>query len=37
LENPLRMMDDPHELDDPIEVLYEVDEWYPKDGSNDQD
>jgi hypothetical protein len=34
-ESPLRMMDIPHELDDPIEADYDVDEWYPEDGSND--
>jgi hypothetical protein len=29
-ESPLRMMDDPHELDDPTEADYDVDEWYPR-------
>jgi hypothetical protein len=29
------MMDDPHELDDPTEADYDVDEWFLKDGSND--
>jgi hypothetical protein len=24
-------------LDDPIEADYDVDEWYPEDGSNDWD
>jgi hypothetical protein len=24
-------------LKDPIEADYDVDEWYPKDGSSDQD
>jgi hypothetical protein len=36
-ESPLRMMDDPHELDDPTETDYDVDEWYPMEGSNDRD
>jgi hypothetical protein len=40
-ESPSRMMDGPHELDhlddfdDPTEADYDVDEWYPEDGSND--
>jgi hypothetical protein len=29
------MMDDPHELDDPTEADYDVDEWFLEDGSND--
>jgi hypothetical protein len=33
-ESPMRMMDD---LDDPTEANYDVNEWFPKDGSNDQD
>jgi hypothetical protein len=33
-ESPSRMMDDPHELDD-LTVNYDMDEWYPEDGSND--
>jgi hypothetical protein len=36
-ESPSRMMDDSHELDDPIEADYDVDEWFPEDGSNDRD
>jgi hypothetical protein len=42
-ESPSRMIDGPHELDDlddlddPIEADYDVDEWFPTDGSNDQD
>jgi hypothetical protein len=36
-QSPSRMMDDLHELDDPSEADYDVDEWYPEDGSNDQD
>jgi hypothetical protein len=39
-ESPSRMMDDLHELDDlddPTEVDYDVDEWFPADDSNDQD
>jgi hypothetical protein len=27
-ESPSRMMDDLHELDDPTEADYDVDEWY---------
>jgi hypothetical protein len=34
-ESPSRMMNDLHELDDPTEADYDVDEWYPEDGSND--
>jgi hypothetical protein len=33
-ESPSRMMDD---LDDPIEASSDMDEWFPKDGSNDRD
>jgi hypothetical protein len=36
-ESPSRMMDDLHELDDPIEADCDVDEWFPQDGSNDRD
>jgi hypothetical protein len=42
-ESPSRMVDGPHELDDLddlddlIEADYDVDEWFPEDGSNDQD
>jgi hypothetical protein len=36
-ESPSRMMDGPHELDDPTEADYDVDAWFPMDGSNDQD
>jgi hypothetical protein len=36
-ESPSRMMDDLDDLKDPIEADYDVDEWYPKDGSSDQD
>jgi hypothetical protein len=36
-ESLSRMMDDPHELDDLTEADYDVDEWYPEDGSNDRD
>jgi hypothetical protein len=38
-----RMMNGPHELDvlddldDPIEADYDMDEWFPEDGSNDRD
>jgi hypothetical protein len=37
VESPSRMMDDLHELDDLTEADYDVDEWYPKDGSHDRD
>jgi hypothetical protein len=42
-ESPSRMMNGPHELDDldglddPTEVDYDMDEWFPEDGSNDRD
>jgi hypothetical protein len=36
-ESPSRMMDDPHELDDLTKANYDLDEWYPEDGSNDRD
>jgi hypothetical protein len=36
-ESPSRMMDDPHELDDPTEADYNVGGWYSKDGNNDRD
>jgi hypothetical protein len=39
-ENPPWMENGPYELDDlddPTETNYDVDEWYPKDGSNDRD
>jgi hypothetical protein len=36
-ESPLRMFDDLDDLDDPTEADYDVDEWYPVDGSCDQD
>jgi hypothetical protein len=39
-ESPPRMVDGPHELDDlddPTEANYNVDEWFPEDGSNDRD
>jgi hypothetical protein len=41
--SPLRMVDGPHELDDLDdlddlnEADYDVDEWFPEDGSNDRD
>jgi hypothetical protein len=37
-ESPPRMVDGPHELDDlddPTEANYDMDEWFPEDGSND--
>jgi hypothetical protein len=36
-ESPSRMLEDPHELDNPTEADYDVDEWYPEDDSNDRD
>jgi hypothetical protein len=36
-ENPLRMMDDLDDLDDLTEASSDIDEWFPEDGSNDQD
>jgi hypothetical protein len=42
-EIPSRMVDGPHELDDLddlddlTEADYDVDEWFPEDGSNDRD
>jgi hypothetical protein len=41
-ERPLRMANGPHELDDldnlddSTEADYDVDEWFPEDGSNDR-
>jgi hypothetical protein len=35
--SPLRMMNDLHDLDDPTEANYDMNEWFPKDRSNDQD
>jgi hypothetical protein len=36
-EHPLRMEDDFDDLDDdPNEGCYDMDEWFPKDGSNDR-
>jgi hypothetical protein len=36
-ESPSRMMDKLHELEDPTEADYDVDEWYPEDVSRDRD
>jgi hypothetical protein len=36
-ESPSTMMDDLDDLDDLTEVDYDVDEWFPADGSNDRD
>jgi hypothetical protein len=42
-ESPSRMANGPHELndlddlDDPTEADYDVDEWFPEDGSNNRD
>jgi hypothetical protein len=35
--NGLHELDDLDDLDDPTEADYNVDEWFPKDGSNDRD
>ena len=36
-ESPSRMDDDLEDLDDPTEADYDVDEWFPEDGSHDRD
>jgi hypothetical protein len=36
-ESPSRMMNDLDDLDDPSEACSDMDEWFPKDGSNDRD
>jgi hypothetical protein len=36
-EESASRMDDPHELDDPTEADYDVEEWYLEDGSYDRD
>jgi hypothetical protein len=36
-ESPLRMMDDLDDLDDLTKDSTDMDEWFPKDGSNDRD
>jgi hypothetical protein len=35
--SPSRMMDNLDDLDDPIEASSDMDEWFSKDGSNDQE
>jgi hypothetical protein len=35
-ESPSRMIDDLDDLDGSTETDYDVDEWYPVDGSNDR-
>jgi hypothetical protein len=35
--NGLHDLDDLDDLDDPTEANYDVDEWFPEDGSNNQD
>jgi hypothetical protein len=35
--NGLHEQDDLDDLDDPTEADYDVDDWFPEDGSNDQD
>jgi hypothetical protein len=36
-ESPSRMMDDLDDFDDLTEADYDVNEWFPNNGSNDQD
>jgi hypothetical protein len=36
-ESPSRMMDDWDDLDDPMEASSDMDEWFPENGSNNQD
>jgi hypothetical protein len=36
-ESPSRMMDDLDDLDDRTKANYDVNEWFPEDGSNDRD
>jgi hypothetical protein len=36
-ESPLRMVDDLDDLDDRTEGDYDVNKWYPEDGSSDRD
>jgi hypothetical protein len=31
------MMDDLDDLDDPIKASFDMEEWFPEDGSNDRD
>jgi hypothetical protein len=35
--SPSRMMDDFDDLDDLTKASSDMDEWFPEDGSNDQD
>jgi hypothetical protein len=37
MENGSHELDDLNDLDDPTKVDYDVDEWFPEDGSNYQD
>jgi hypothetical protein len=36
-ESPSMMMDDLDDMEDPTEASYDMDEWFPEDGSNDWD
>jgi hypothetical protein len=36
-ESPSRMMHNLDDLDDPTEADYDMNEWFPEDGSNDRD
>jgi hypothetical protein len=37
MENGLPKLDDLDDLEGPIEADYDVDEWFPEDGSSDRD
>jgi hypothetical protein len=37
MDNGSYELDDLDDLDDPTEADYDVDEWFPENGSNDQD
>jgi hypothetical protein len=36
-ESPSRMYDNLYDLNDPTEADYDMDEWFPEDGSHDHD
>jgi hypothetical protein len=36
-DSPSRMMDDLDDLDDPTKADYNMNEWFPENGSNDRD
>jgi hypothetical protein len=37
MENSPHELDDMDDLNDPTEADYDVDEWFPEDGSSDRD